>query len=188
MRLLHIIMAAVTIACGVLLLTWHNQRDVDERQALDDTRQALERLDAQVKFRAAVSGNTDSGAAGSEAEAQATKDITTTVNQRGWPTTIDVQWFGANPPLNKLVPPGCPWVEVASGDELNLANPNVRVALDRNTAAFWYNPALGIVRARVGLTATDQRAVDMYNELNSTHVASVVDAISATGLSDASEK
>jgi hypothetical protein len=187
MRLLHIIMAAVTIACGVLLLTWHNQQGVDERKALEDTRQALERLDAQIKFRAAVSGNADAGAAEVEIDAAA-NDITTTVNQRGWPTTIDAQWFGNNPPLNALVPPGCPWVEVASGEELNLTNPNVRVALDRTTASFWYNPALGIVRARVGPTATDQRAVDLYNELNSTNVATVVDAISATGLSDASGK
>ncbi len=185
MRLLHIIMAAVTIACGVLLLTWHNQQGTDERKALEDTREALERLDAQIKFRAAVSRTGEAGAPMPETAAHDTADLATTVNQRGWPTTIEVEWFGASPPINTLVPPGCPWVEVASGEELHLSNPNVRVALDRSTAAFWYNPALGIVRARVGPTATDQRAVDLYNELNATNVATVVDAIPASGLSDA---
>lgn len=190
MRLLHIIMAAVTIACGVLLLTWHNQQGVDERKALEETRQALERLDAQIKFRAAVSGTAEAAVEKTEdaAHEAMVKELETSVNQRGWPLTIEAEWFGKNPPLNSLVPAGCPWIEVASGDELNLMNPNVRVALDRSTAAFWYNPAMGVVRARVGPMATDQRAVDLYNELNATNVATVVDAIPASGLSDASGK
>lgn len=174
MRLLHILMAAVTIAFGVLLLSWHARRGADERNLVETTRASLHRLDAQIKLRAAVSGAAEAGVSLTD---PAFSDITTSVNQRGWPTTIEAEWFGSTPPLNALVPAGCPWIEIASGEELGRNNPSVRVALDRSTAAFWYNPALGIVRARVGPTATDKRAIELYNELNSTSVAAVVDAI-----------
>ena len=174
MRLLHILMAGVTIAFGVLLLGWHARRGTDERILVETTRLALQRLDAQIKLRAAVSGAGDAGASLAD---PTFSDITTAVNQRGWPTTIEAEWFGAAPPLNALVPAGCPWIEIASGEDLSRNNPSLRVALDRHTAAFWYNPALGIVRARVGPTATDKRAIEIYNELNSTSVAAVVDAI-----------
>lgn len=173
MRLLHVIMAAVTIACGVLLLMWRHHGGDDLRRAVEQTRHALEKIDAQIKFRAAVSRVHE---ATPEVAALSGPNLATTVNQRGWPTTIEPAWFGSRPPLNTLTPPGCPWVEVASGDELNLTNPTVRVALDRNTAAFWYNPALGIVRARVGPRATDAEAVELYNRVNATAVAAIVDA------------
>lgn len=159
-------MAAATITCGVLLLTWHARRGDDEQRSADQTRAAVLKLDRQVKFRAAVS----------RAEFKPEEGLSTDVNQRGWPVTIDPDWFGANPPINRLTPPGCPWIEIASPDELTLSNPVVRVALDRDTAAFWYNPALGIVRARVGPTASDERAIRLYNAVNGTSVASIVEA------------
>lgn len=174
MRLLHVIMAAVTIACGTLLLLWRHHGGQDLEKAVETTRVALEKIDTQIKFRAAVSRV--HAAAPEAVEASAGPNVATEVNQRGWPMTIEPSWFGNRPPLNALTPPGCPWVEIASGDELGLTNPTVRVALDRNVAAFWYNPALGIVRARVGPTATDAQAVELYNQVNMTAVAAIVDA------------
>ncbi|MFM9957605.1 MAG: hypothetical protein ACKVZJ_05995 [Phycisphaerales bacterium] len=179
MRLLHIIMAAITIAFGVGLLMWRHHGGVDLETAVETTRIALEKIDAQIKFRAAVSRvheATGGETTPDQLAATGEPDLTTPVNQRGWPMTIEPEWFGTKPPLNALTIPGCPWVEIASGEELLLTNPRIRVALDRNVAAFWYNPALGIVRARVGPTATDVQAVDLYNRVNATAIVAIVDA------------
>ncbi len=165
MKLLHILMAAVTLACGGLLLAWHFRSEGSEAASLESTRRALERIQDQVEFRAAVSRKGETPQDG----------VSTEVNQRGWPVTIDPAWFGKSLPVSTLAPSGSPWIEVAGGEELNQSHPTVRVALDRATAAFWYNPALGIVRARVGPTTSDQRAVELYNRVNGCSVNSIVE-------------
>jgi hypothetical protein len=40
---------------------------------------------------------------------------------------------------------------------------------------FWYNPALGIVRARVPRTLSDADAIDTYNRVNGTAIRSLVE-------------
>jgi hypothetical protein len=35
---------------------------------------------------------------------------------------------------------------------------------------FWYNPALGVVRARVPRTLSDAEALELYNEVNGTRL------------------
>lgn len=164
MRLLYIIMASVTIACGVLLLSWHSGTDRGEDTAIDATRTALHRLDQQIKFRAAVSRRGE----------PIDDSLTTEVNERGWPISVSPKWFNGTPPVNRLVPAGCPWVEIATGDELSQAHPTVRVALDQNTASFWYNPALGVVRARVGPATSDRKTVERYNRVNGATISSIV--------------
>ncbi|MBN8645896.1 MAG: hypothetical protein J0L61_11730 [Planctomycetes bacterium] len=161
-------MATVTIACGSALLVWHHRATHSIEAGAEATRRAVVALNSQVRFRAAVSRP------GLDAPEEA--EVQTQVNQRGWPVTIEPAWFGTAPPVNRLTPAGCPWIEIATGGELHRTNPNVRVALDRDTASFWYNPALGIVRARVGPTATDEQAVALYNRVNATAVAAIVEA------------
>lgn len=88
------------------------------------------------------------------------------LNPHGWPDTIDPAWFGASAPRNPFVPTNHPWVEVATPDEKNLIDPPIRQALTQDVASYWYNPANGALRARVGSSVTDAHAIDLYNRLN----------------------
>jgi hypothetical protein len=92
--------------------------------------------------------------------------------RRGWPATMDPAWFGGSPPRNTLMPPDAPWVEIAPEIEANLLDPPARVAPDRYHAGFWYNPYQGVVRARVPLTVSESRSVELYNRINGRSIKS----------------
>jgi hypothetical protein len=89
---------------------------------------------------------------------------------------VDPNWFERNPPRNPLISAECPWVEVASIDQAGLQDPPIRMAIDGTLAGFWYNPYLGILRARVPVMVSDQDAVDMYNRINATRLSSIFQA------------
>ncbi|MBC7773139.1 MAG: hypothetical protein H7210_11625 [Pyrinomonadaceae bacterium] len=95
------------------------------------------------------------------------------LNARGWPKTVDAKWFEGLPPRNSLLPPERPWVEIATPEQAGMHDPPVRMAVDEHLAGFWYNPYLGIVRARVPVMVSDQEAVDLYNRVNSRNLASI---------------
>lgn len=92
------------------------------------------------------------------------------LNEQGFPRTIDPEWFVAHMPRNRLLSPGRPWVEVASWEDRDLAHPIAIVADDASNAAFWYNPATGIVRARVPGDTSDRTARQLYNRVNRTEL------------------
>lgn len=167
MRTLNVLLAAIALACACAVLVVRNTSEKTERDRVDATRSALVRLDQEIKFRSATSRTAPTAEVGAK------------VNARGWPETIDPKWFGKSPPLNELAPAGSPWVEVAPPEDQALENPPVRIALDRHTAAFWYNPALGVVRARVGSMTSDRRAIELYNQINRTTITDIVDANAA---------
>jgi hypothetical protein len=155
-RLLSYIMFLVLLSGTIAAWSWNRS----EREMLDDqvdgARQATQRLERAIRIQAAT------GKA--------------PMNGRGWPETVDPAWFGEDPPLNPFIPVGRPWVEVASEDEDQLTDPPIRQSVTRDLAMFWYNPANGIVRARVGPMISDQRAVDVYNRINGSSVPSLFDA------------
>lgn len=94
------------------------------------------------------------------------------VNARGWPETIDPAWFD-RPPLNPLLDDDRPWVEIVPPEDAHLLHPRVRVGLDGTQSAFWYNPYLGVLRARVPPMVSDQRAAEIYNRVNGTSITSI---------------
>jgi len=96
-----------------------------------------------------------------------------TVNARGFPVTVDPAWFAGDPPRNPLLSPDRPWVELAPAEHAHLLHPEVRIAVDRTMAAFWYNPYQGVVRARVPTQISDRAALDLYNRLNDTELDSI---------------
>jgi hypothetical protein len=116
----------------------------------------------------------------------------TEVNTRGWPVTIDPAWFGSDPPRNTLVTPERPWVEVATPGEASLQDPVVRMTLTPTTAAFWYNPYQGVVRARVPVSLSDRKSLELYNTINGTRLTEIYGvppepvAAGATGTTGAS--
>lgn len=95
------------------------------------------------------------------------------LNARGWPKTVDAKWFEGAPPRNSLLPPEQPWVEIATPEQAGMRDPPVRMAVDESFAGFWYNPYLGIVRARVPVMVNDQEAVELYNRVNSRNLVSI---------------
>lgn len=146
--LLLIVLTAV--GAGVVMYQ-RNQREEQETlmRAVSETR----RLEMEVKFRAA------------------TKDAE--LNARGWPVTIDPAWFEKDPPTNTLVGYDRPWIEIASAEESELQHPSVRMTIEEDTAAFWYNPYQGVVRARVPVMVSDEQATALYNRVNEATLGSI---------------
>jgi hypothetical protein len=99
---------------------------------------------------------------------------TVEVTSHGWPNTMDPAWFGGSPPQNPLAPPDRPWVEIATEDQADLADPPVRITAQRDIAGFWYNPYKGVVRARVPLLASEETTVDLYNRVNGSSIRTCV--------------
>lgn len=155
-RLLSYIMFFVLLSGTIAAWSWNrSERDLLDSQ-VDEARSAAQRLERAIRIQAATGK--------------------TPINGRGWPETVEPAWFGDDPPLNPFVSVGRPWVEVASEDEESLTDPPIRQSVTRDLAMFWYNPANGVVRARVGPMISDQRAVDVYNRINSSNVPALFDA------------
>lgn len=98
------------------------------------------------------------------------------LNGRGWPETIDPAWFGDYPPMNPLMSLDRPWLEVAGPDDDQLTDPAIRQAVNRSITAFWYNPATGTIRARIGPRISDALAIKTYNLVNSANVDDLFDS------------
>lgn len=85
-----------------------------------------------------------------------------------WPAAVKPEWFGGKLPVNGLLlagQPDRPWIDVAPpGDES--IHPPDPVALRPDQAQFWYNPNIGLFRARVAATLSDSDALALYNQVN----------------------
>lgn len=88
----------------------------------------------------------------------------------GFPLTVDPAWFPPSPPMNPLLGGNRPWVEVAAPEQSMLDHPVARCDLQGDLAAFWYNPANGIVRARVPHTGSDATTLTLYNDVNESNL------------------
>jgi hypothetical protein len=105
-------------------------------------------------------------------------------NERGYPVTVDPEWFQGQLPANPLLGPEHPWVEIASPEQKELLHPQERVASGKTSAKFWYNPHMGIVRARVPGGMSDAASVELYNYVNDTSLPNLF----ASGLSPTASK
>lgn len=101
-----------------------------------------------------------------------------------WPVAVLPSWFTGAPPTNGLldgVDPkhvattatSRPWIDVAPpGDKT--AHPPDPVAVRLDQAQFWYNPNLGVFRARVAPTLNEVDALALYNELNGVELSGLL--------------
>jgi len=144
----------LSLAAGVVM---HNRTERRERSAVAEVRADLRRLEKEIRRR---------GATG-----------LVEVNGRGWPLTLDPSWFGDDPPVNRLLPPDRPWIEIAPPEHRDYLHPIVRQSYDEHVPAFWYNPALGIVRARVPVMVSDHLATELYNRVNNVALASIFEGL-----------
>jgi len=108
-----------------------------------------------------------------ELSVRAASGLASEINPRGWPTTIEPEWFNGAPPLNTIVSGDRPWVEVAPPEHARLTNPPLRIAGDVTQASFWYNPYKGIVRARVPVQINEAKAIELYNTINGTGISAL---------------
>ncbi|MFI4871701.1 MAG: hypothetical protein ACIARQ_07810 [Phycisphaerales bacterium JB061] len=131
----------------------HTRLHDSEAEQLEETRAAVERLKGEVVIRS-QSGQAD-------------------VNPRGWSATVVPAWFGGDLPKNTLLSEDRPWVEIAPVEHAGWEHPRPVYDATGHDAAFWYNPALGIVRARVPMMPTDKRTIDAYNRVNSASITAL---------------
>lgn len=131
----------------------HTQSSGSEAARLEATRLALVQIQGEVVIRS-QSGQADT-------------------NPRGWSATVVPAWFGGELPKNTLLSDDRPWLEIAPVEHAEWEHPRPLFDVSGHDAAFWYNPALGIVRARVPMMPTDKRTLDSYNRINSTKLTSL---------------
>lgn len=92
--------------------------------------------------------------------------------EQAFPHSISPLWFNDGLPMNALVPPQQPWLDVAPKDDRSDQPPDP-VIYTTSQAAFWYNPSRGIFRARIIAQFTEQATLDLYNRVNGTLVRSL---------------
>ena len=146
MRLVLDTLVALMLAAILVGLVFHTRTDRDEDQLRENTRLELIRFQQQISLQSAL------------AKVERT--------ERGYPITVDPGWFQGNLPVNSLLGPEHPWVEIASPEQKDLLHPQERVASHKGLAKFWYNPWLGVVRARVPVGMSDGASLDLYNYVN----------------------
>jgi len=137
---------------GILL---YQRSTEEESRDVELLRQSLRRIEQQIAYHSAVAD--------------------TQLTGRGFPETIDPEWFAADLPRNVLANGPHPWLEVATAEQANLQHPPVRVMLDKSYAGFWYNPYQGVVRARVPSEVSDEQAIAIYNEVNGSYEKDLID-------------
>jgi len=104
----------------------------------------------------------------------------TVLNERGYPVMVSPGWFKdedgkGTVPVNPLMGEGQPWLEIAGEHDAGLEHPPVRLAVSESLAQFWYNPYQGIVRARIPVMVSDVKSTDLYNRVNGTALAGILD-------------
>jgi hypothetical protein len=148
MRLIIDSLAAVML-CGILAgVIMHTRAQSRLEDKLELARAEVERFQSQIMLQTALEK--------------------VNMTQRGYPRTVDAEWFPGNLPLNPLLGPGFPWLEIAGDSQRDLFHPRSRIAYSHNLAQFWYNPYTGVVRARVPDDVSDATALRLYNRINGT--------------------
>lgn len=155
MRLLIDTLVALMLAGMLGGVLWFQNQSTSADEELVDARQSLRRIQQEIAYHAAIA------------------DVPLT--GRGFPRTVDPEWFDGNLPENDLVKDARPWLEIVSVEQANLKHPPVRVLLDESYAAFWYNPYEGIVRARVPVNVSDELTLYTYNALNDSDETVLID-------------
>jgi len=143
-RLLVDSLIAIT-AIGVLVgVVMHQRSRSDRLERIQQVQQTMRLIESQALYRAAIR----------EADA----------SRSGYAVQLQTDWFDA-PPENVLVGPRNPWLETAGADEQHRTDPRCIVVAE-GLPPFWYNPHLGIVRARVPMQLSQQATAELYRLVN----------------------
>ncbi|MEM6459607.1 MAG: hypothetical protein AAF710_09480 [Planctomycetota bacterium] len=146
-----LVVLAVLGAAGLMVLG--RQSGQPDAATAEDVRRSLARLYERASYYGAL-------------------DKMSSQTRTLWPVVVRPEWFGDEPPTNGLLsgsagtPHGPrPWIDVAPPGDRE-AHPPDPVAVRRDQAQFWYNPNVGVFRARVAPTLREDEALAFYNRLN----------------------
>ncbi len=146
MRIVLDTLVALMVA-GILAGVTLHHRNTDSAQVqVQQLARNVKLLNREVQLRAALSQSI--------------------ISERGFPDAIDPEWFSDTLPRNPLLDDGRPWVEVATIEQQHSEHPPDIGPENKMSAGFWYNPAKGIVRARVPIGLSDRETLELYNSVN----------------------
>jgi len=157
-----VVILAIAAVAGVVVS--HRSAEDASLATMADVQQSLDRLYERASYFGALDSSL--------------KDSKTL-----WPVAVLPEWFDESLPSNGLLsgvtkphrtPDGAaasrPWLDIAPpGDEG--AHPPDPVAVRPDQAQFWYNPNIGVFRARVAPHLGHDDAISMYNRLNGLELA-----------------
>ena len=138
-----VLLMILGILAGAVL---HFRTKQDTEYKIEQARREVQRFSSQIKLQTAMG--------------------ISELTPRGFPVTVDPEWFGGDPPANPLLGRGHPWLEIARKSHRDLKHPVIKTASDHTIAQFWYNPFLGLLRARVPARSTDVATLKIYNRVN----------------------
>lgn len=89
-----------------------------------------------------------------------------TVGESGWTTEVSPAWFASPPAPPWWIEAERDWLEVAGAEHALLLDPPDRTLGESNDAVWWYNPTLGVLRARVPLQRDRVSTHELYARVN----------------------
>lgn len=148
-RVLDILIVAMVIGLIVSLFVWRQELTRSDGR-VEGVRNALNTLREELSVRSALA----------DTEGQTTRH----------PIRIEADWFAQGLPVNAFVHANQPWMDIADVDDF-APFPTDPILKKSEQAGFWYNPNLGVIHARTPEQFTDQRTLDLYNQVNSTSLS-----------------
>jgi hypothetical protein len=149
MRLLVNSLIAVMLVGVLLVGLLHYRSGSHQQRRLVAVEQAVAQIVQQIEYRTAVGADE--------------------TNLAGFPWEIDPTWFDTelSLPKNNLAHIDQPWLDIApDGDYAE--HPPDPVIRSVQQAGLWYNPNVGIIRARVAVQFTQNQMLETYNQINGT--------------------
>jgi len=151
------ILIVLMIAAMVSAVVLHRSRDAQHTDLQGQTATALDQLHKELQVRFSIE----------EGDKSAT----------GYPVFIQPNWFKPGPhPINHLANLDQPWIDIAPPADFD-ENPPDPVLQTGEQAGLWYNPNLGVFRARVPFKGTEQATLTLYNEVNGTKLENLPTAL-----------
>ncbi len=153
MRLLIDSMIVVMVVAIIVGAVVYRQESTRQDLDLQAVRDGLAQFQEKLEFHGALWQVQDQGAG-------------------QYPPQVMPGWFQGRPPKNTLVTADRPWLDIAPLEDYNDQPPDP-LTTQPGQASFWYNPTLGVVRARVPRQNTDRLTLELYNRVNGTFLTAL---------------
>ena len=135
------------VLLGLSFGAWtHFDRLAERERLVEDALRAQRTIQSEIRLRSLLKGAENS--------------------PQGWVLEVKSSWFSPGEAENPLLADfGRPWMDVAGDGERRMRHPENRIAR-KGDAAWWYNPAHGVVRGRVPDQGTDRATIELYEFIN----------------------
>ena len=115
-------------------------------RTISTTNIALLRIESEIRLRSALDDHE--------------------MSRQGFVRVVDPTWFEGDPPQNRLLTGlNRPWIDVDGHADRSIRNPTTIFATEGD-AQWWYNPANGVIRARVPGQPTIRATRELYDRVN----------------------